>query len=132
MAKHERGTTVEGAEDAREVRKRIERWRRTRAKRGPMPEELWQQAVALARRTSVYRTSTTLGVNYATLKWHVAEAESAGGRAGFVEVVGLQPPASEVVVELADAGGTRMTVRTSASGAADVAELASALWRERR
>ena len=32
-----------------EAERRVERWRRTREKRSPMPEELWGQAVELAR-----------------------------------------------------------------------------------
>ena len=48
----------------RQARSRIERWRRTRERRSPMPEPLWEAAVALAEREGVYCTARALSLNY--------------------------------------------------------------------
>ena len=50
------------------VRERIEEWRRTRAKRTRMPEDLWQAAVALAGDHGTWRISRALRVRYEGLK----------------------------------------------------------------
>jgi hypothetical protein len=122
-----------------ELRARIEAWRRSRAKRGPMPAELWADAVVLAKRESVYRTARALGVNYATLKWHVAVASSGGreestGPVGFVELLAAPRPtepagASSTVVELSDASGATMTVRMPSSGGLDLSALVGVFLR---
>jgi hypothetical protein len=40
--------------ELKELRSRIERWRRTRERRTVMPAELWAEAVALAGRHGAY------------------------------------------------------------------------------
>ena len=51
-----------------DLRQRIEHWRSTRAKRGAMPKDLWEEAARLARRRSVYAISKALRLNYEALK----------------------------------------------------------------
>ena len=50
------------------LRRLIERWRQTRAKRSPMPEPIWQRAVELAREHGVYATAQALGLSYGSLR----------------------------------------------------------------
>ena len=45
-----------------QLRGRIERWRCTRAKRSPMPAELWTAATELAQELGVYRVARELRV----------------------------------------------------------------------
>ena len=68
------------------VRRRFERWRRTREVGSRIPEALWAAAVKLARVYGIHRTAKTLRVNYYALKKRV-EREA-------------------TVVDNADAGGT--------------------------
>ncbi len=49
-----------------EVRDRIEHWRKTRQKRSPMPEQLWDAAIPLARTHGIYAVAKALRVNYDT------------------------------------------------------------------
>jgi hypothetical protein len=127
-----------------EVRARIDRWRRSRAKRGAMPEELWTDAVALGERHGVYPMSQQLGLSYDRLKLRVVEAElermrrleergrGHGSEApiGFIELQAAQgsgvcepsgPAVSEI--ELARADGARMTVRLADDQQLDLVRL---------
>jgi len=120
-----------------EVRAGIESWRRQRAKRGAMPEELWSAATDLAGLDGVYRTARALGLNYETLRWRVAEArlgeqEEQTTAAGFVELLAPYPvepaQAAETVVELWDAERAKMTICVPGDGRVDVVALAQAFW----
>ena len=51
------------------VRRRLERWRRTRTyRRSPIPAALWSAAVAVARQHGLYTTSRVLRLDYTALK----------------------------------------------------------------
>lgn len=54
--------------DLRLLQQRVEQWRQTRKRRGPMPEELWQDAVQLAEKYSMTKVIGLLGVDYTALK----------------------------------------------------------------
>ena len=56
------------------VRRRFERWRRTREVLSRIPEPLWAAAVKVAGVSGISHTAKTLGVNYQTLKKRIAEA----------------------------------------------------------
>jgi hypothetical protein len=117
------------------LRRRIERWRRTRAKRSPMPQELWAAATELARDYGAYRVARELGVGYGSLKDRLGADGDRGARKAeaFVALDGaaLFTPASAVgrgEVELWDGHGTRVVIRLAAGEALDVAALLAA-WR---
>jgi len=117
------------------LRKRIEKWRRTRERRTPMPAGLWDEAVALARPGRAYAVAHALGVNFDSLRRRMAEAGGAcavGGPAdGFVELSGAQilgstaASPSGVVVELSD-GEARLTVRMATGVELDVSRVVAA------
>jgi hypothetical protein len=116
-----------------QVRQRIETWRRTRVRRGRMPEELWRAAMALAREYGVYAVARGLGVNYDSLKARVGGAAKRDGApvSGFVELspglsMGALPAGS--VLELVGAGGEKLTIRLAGSGEVDVADLCRDFW----
>src|SRR3972149_6942107 len=73
-----------------QLRGRIERWRCTRAKRSPMPAELWAAATDLERGLGAYLVARELGIGYVSLKDRLgADGESGGGEpAAFVAVDG--------------------------------------------
>ena len=120
-----------------QLRRRIERWRLTRAKRSPMPAELWVAATELAQELGVYRVARELRVGYESLKERAGAAGENGARPAdtFVEVDGASlfaaAPAASVgsAVELSDASGTKMVIRLAADQAVDVAALLAAFRR---
>ena len=128
----------------KQVRGRIEQWRKTRAKRSPMPEPLWDAAVQLAQRDGVYPISRALQVSYQSLKHRVDLASKGGSRAptGFVELTPIPAnparasesvPGDETVLELSNRGGATLTIRLPAERELDVERLAAAfLCRGRR
>lgn len=127
-----------------QVRARIEGWRKTRMKRSPMPEPLWEAAVELTRCDGVHPISRALQLNYQSLKCRVALASGvtsgrrgAGVARGFVELSSPLPiaPPSPVglEVELSGSDGAKLTIRLPAERALDVERLAEAfLGRGRR
>jgi hypothetical protein len=56
----------------------LERWRRTREKRGRIPESLWAAAVKAAGRHGVSRTATVLRLDYYSLKERVEREATSG------------------------------------------------------
>jgi hypothetical protein len=125
---------------AEQIRRQIEHWRKTRSKRGRMPEPLWEAAVELAREQGVYATSQSLRVNYDSLRSRVqgrAPTRSGGSRAGatFVELGAAfplgAPLAAGVVLELSGSKGQKLTLRLPGLDGVDVAGLARALWGRR-
>lgn len=134
------GGTRRGAASGRvkQVRGRIEQWRRTRAKRSPMPEPLWDAAVELAQAEGIYPIARALAVNYQTLKCRVAMASNgnSGTPAGFVELTPMPANGSvsrgELVLELSSGDGATLTIRLPSERELDVERLAEAFLRRGR
>ena len=122
----------------RAVRDRIEHWRKARAKRTAMPEDLWAAAVSLAGEHGVYRISRDLRLDYSTLKLRAFQAETARQRTvptvptGFVELDTASllgaPAAASIVVELSRPDGSRAVITLPADQAVDVVGLSAAFW----
>ena len=121
------------------ARNRVLAWRRTRSSIGPMPAELWKEAIELVGQFGLAPVARILGVDYAQLKKRASASappapaadlkvpglsESTGGigdgERHFVELGGGQffngPAASEVVVEVSNPAGARLTLRVPAQG----------------
>lgn len=135
---HRKGNGV-GAR-VRELRDQIARWRRTRAKRSPMPAELWREAVALARDSGTYSIARAVRVDYESLARRVVEAgaNERGGdaaRVAFVELTGAQLLGASVpsgpVVEMTDADGVRLTIHLVGGAPLDVADVVQGFRRPR-
>ena len=127
----------QAAEDAGLVRlgESIERWRRTRAKLGPMPPALWERAAAVAARLGITAVAQAMGLNASRVRAHV-EARPGNTAPRFVEVSGAQVLATAatlategVVVEVLDSRGGKLTVRLPAATGCDVARLVEAFRR---
>ena len=85
----------------KDLRRRFERWRRTRKVRTRIPEPLWAAAVRLAGRYGIHRTAKVLRVDYYALKKRVeqdaaiagvqqgpaATASKMGAEAEFLELI---------------------------------------------
>jgi len=111
------------------ARRPFDQWRRRHRKYARLPQELWQQAVALARQHGLNPTARALGLNYYSLQKHLAKPACeavipAKAEPDFIEFLpGVMTPGSlECTIEWADEGGS--TVRMHIQGA-KVAELTS-------
>jgi hypothetical protein len=130
-------TQLAGPRRVERIRARIETWRSSREKLGPMPGPLWREAAAVARELGAGPVGRALGLNHQALKRKMEARDRGTGRiAGFVEldrtqVLGLAAAATGPVVELSDARGVRLTVRIAAGSALDLAELVE-VFRGRR
>ena len=119
--------------------RRIERWRRMRRRRSPMPRELWSVAAALARERGVYAVARAVGVDYGALKRRAEAHSSRGARARigeapcnapagpFVELsgadlLGAGAPTGPVI-ELSASDGMRLVVRLPPAARLDVGDL---------
>ena len=113
------------------VRRRLDRWRRTRAHaRSPIPKTIWAGAVALARQHGLYQTARALRIDYGALKQHIEAADErdrARPTPAFVEFAGSTlVDLGACVIEIT---GPRATVRIRVSGLpfGDVARLSRTL-----
>ncbi len=61
-------------DDILALRTRLAQWRETHPVGSPLPEELWQEATALAVRHGVHRTARALPVDYASLSKRAGQA----------------------------------------------------------
>lgn len=119
------------------VRERVDDWRKSRPRPGPMPEALWRAAVRLARTQGVNPIARALRLDYYSLKRRLAAGHSpkvskAGPEAGFVELDLSQAVAApQYVVELVDRGGAKLTVRLSGREPVDILALSEAFWKRR-
>ena len=111
---------------------RIEEWRRSRSKRGRMPEGLWLEAAAMAREHGVTRVSRALRINFESLKKRASSTPSCSSLAprmesGFVELAMSQTSESaelpEAVVSLSRRDGSRLVIELRRSHYLDVVGL---------
>ena len=111
------------------VRRRLERWRRTRAHpRAPIPKGIWAGAVALARQRGLYQTARALPIHYGALKQHLEAADrmvAAGAR--FVELRPATPTACDDCVIEVDGPQTTVRLRLHGVGLPDLARLSRAI-----
>ncbi len=117
-----------------QVQKQFELWRRSRAKRGAIPDALWQAAIMLFPDYPVHRISKALRLNYTDLKHRVNAHRSTYEQpdvntAGFIEL-GLSDPMrpAECIIEMADQKGATMRMYFKGETGLDLLELGKAFW----
>lgn len=111
--------------------RRVARWRRTRTKRGPMPEALWEEAVEWAKEEGLSPVARTLGIDYGALRDRVAQRKRRAPEddPSFVEVPLVTDSATTIEISLPD--GTRFSVRHPAFAPLDLAALVSTFLAKR-
>lgn len=121
-----------------QVQPALAAWRRRRKPREPIPAALWAAMANVARGYGLSPVAQALGVNYTALQRHVVArgprptAAAEVPAAGFVEVpVAAWPSAPQWVIELADRGGTKLTVRLPPGDPTTTLALAQGLWGQR-
>ena len=102
-------------------------WRRSREKRGPIPESLWRAAVALSSSYSTYRIAKVLRLDYAKLKRLVTESTVPESSQRFVEIraESLFAPA-QCSIQLHNPAGFHMEIRAEAAVSAQFLPLITA------
>lgn len=118
-----------------ELSEQIERWRQTRKRRRPMPEQLWQAAASLSKQLSIQQVSKALGLNYGALKKRVYPQDkdrpvNKHTPTAFIELGFEQQaaPISECIVEMQDSCGAKMTMHFFGKTGLDLLELGKAFW----
>ncbi len=119
------------------TRQRLERWRRQHGGPGrPIPEELWHEAVELARVEGVGATAKALRLDRRRLTARMSEMggqETGGIEAGFVEVeTGGMWLSGQTIVRLEGPDGERLQVEVNGPTPVDLVGLAQAFWSRQR
>ena len=119
--------------DLKQLRQRLDAWRRSQSQRSAIPEPVWEAAATLARTHGVSRVAQTLRLDFYRLRQRSIQAPPPA--AGFVEIpwTSLTTPAATgpCTVELSDAHGGKMSVQLAGESPVLVA-LAEAFWRRAR
>jgi hypothetical protein len=107
------------------VYRRLERWRKKRRGREPIPKRLWEAAAAVAREQGVNPTSKALHLEFKKLKQFVEtrrpRKRTAPPMPQFVELM-TSPTVSECVIELEGRHG-KMRIQWKGMTASDLAQL---------
>jgi len=117
-----------------EVLDEFENWRKTRKKRTPIPEALWESAVSLSEDYPTLQISKALRLNYTTLKNRVQATHSGfsprtASGPDFVELdFGGSIFPSECIVEMEDKSGSKMKMHLKGVTGLDLLELGRAFW----
>ena len=129
-----------GQRQLRRVQRQLTAWREQHGGRGrPIPTQLWEQAVAVARAEGVEATARALGVDRHRLA-RLAEPVAAGpefltaadepASAEFVELDGgVLCSGGQTVVHLEGGDGDRVRIEVNGVPGVDVIALAHAFWR---
>ena len=119
--------------DLAAARRRIDAWRASNSKRRRIPEDMWSEAVVLARVHGVNRVSTAMGLSHEKLKKRVDDTpRKTKGRAQaprFVQVAPIEVARApgKMSIDLVDGTGRRMTLRDANVG--DVSGIVAAFFR---
>ncbi len=109
---------------------RFAAWRRIRVLGERIPEPLWNAAAKMAAEHGLNRTARVLKLDYYSLKKRLDGASGPAGSSTFVELPSSSSLsiASECVIELEDATGSRMRVHLKGQNLPDVLALSRSLW----
>ena len=139
-------------EDLEPLRERIRAWRSTRRRPNPMPGEIWDHAVVLARQFGVCKVARAVGLDYTALRKRVATAKELPGLVlpTFIElpgrlfaeeapVVPLQetvaagkPDGTGAVIDIATPDGIRIHIQLEAGRGMEAAGIVTAFMEGQR
>lgn len=117
------------------LQRRVEAWRaQGLGRKRKIPEELWDDAVSVARTSGLYATARALRFEYHKLKVRAGRpARSAPSRKTEFVAFSVSPPpgGTKLVVDLVGRDGEQMRIDVSGAGAMDTVALVEAFWRRR-
>jgi hypothetical protein len=105
-------------------------WRKTREKRGSIPEKLWNVAISLAETHTVHQISKGLNLNHTVLKDRVeATRMMPSGEPNQPTFIELPPMASgEVSLELENKAGGKMKIHVKGHTDINLVTLTQTFW----
>jgi len=112
-----------------QVREKLDRWRKIKKHREPIPKDIWKDAAELARKHSINTVSKTLRLSYTDLKDRVmgpSKPKSKKRRSSdFIEIGYNQPPSMpETTIEMENKKGSRFKICLKGSTDFDPVDLA--------
>jgi hypothetical protein len=133
-------------EELKLLHERVEQWRQTRQRLGPMPEELWQEAARMAEKHRPSLVAGFLGLGYVALKNRmVNESQQKDERiaADSVQFIELQREqdlgrcgslvdSSPISIELTDPSGYRLKLQFSPNQTAFLGPCLRQVWELRK
>jgi hypothetical protein len=121
------------------LRRRVTGWRAGRTERGPMPADIWDSAVALARMYGPCKISRAVDLDYKSLRLRVARSLEKPGLVGptFVQLPAtlsaenVTVPVSGATIEISAPDGSRMAIHLEAGRGVEAAGIVAAFLRSR-
>lgn len=116
------------------VQNDLERWRRSRRRRSPIPEGLWKAAVEVARQCGLTRTARILRLDYNGLKHRLDQSDplqvcNPTSASAFMELLPALPTViADCLLELEDGRGTRLKIQLKGAGSQEVLSIGRGLW----
>lgn len=121
------------AEELVPLKQQISAWRGARQGLGPMPSELWDSAVALARNYGACKIARAVGLDYKSLQLRVAKAMDKPGlvKPTFVQLPATLapqelPPAPGAMIEISAPDGSRMRIHLETGRGMETAGIVAA------
>lgn len=122
------------------ARDALEAWRQIRKHRQPIPLDVWDKILPLARTHGVNAVAVALRLSYHALRRKLDGPSGTGptvglaAQAGFVEVrpAGWTSPPPSCVAELEDPKGRKMTLRFARPQEMNALALVQAFWKGAR
>ena len=107
--------------DIEQVRERLEKWRKIKKHREPIPKDIWQDATELARKHSINTVSKTLRLRYTDLKNRVCGPSKPKPKnkqlSDFIEIGYNQPSLiPETTIEMENKKGSRLKISFKGTG----------------
>jgi len=126
------GTKARKGSGIEAVRTQFEAWRSGRARKSPIPDNLWSAAINAARQEGVNRTAQQLHLDAGKLKRLLVAADGRGRRAPrkprFVELIAPTPASTpDCLIEFESASGSKMRIHWKAAVPPDWTNLLRAL-----
>jgi hypothetical protein len=111
------------------LRQQIKEWRLSRTGPGPMPDEIWAGAVALAKDYGICPVARALAIDYTALRKRLQRPPE-GGLVGptFVQLPATMTAvaASATTIEISARDGARMLIHLEAGRSMDTAGIVAA------
>ena len=118
--------------------KQFDRWRKRHHPRQRLPQDLWCQAAALARKHGLNPTARALGLNYHSLKKHLVKTTPSEGiptqaSPDFIELLpgAMTPGVVECTLEWAESDGVMVRMHLQGASLPELASLVH-VFRSRR
>lgn len=116
-----------------EVKTKFAAWRKKKQHRDPIPEELWDASVSLARTYSICKISKTLGLCYTTLKKRTGTEQgdqpiSPAVTPDFIAVDFSAVSPAECCIEMEHHNGNRLRMHFKGKAELDLQSIAESFW----